>query len=113
MKLLTKAATSLLAISMMTSCGLSTKSVRKQSARVAEDVFCPSTAFIDAQKTKNPPKDYEEFKRWVGALKGNEALVVDSYTTLRECWEFYHGAPKRTTGSLQERADPSAESRTE
>lgn len=80
---------------------------------MAEDVFCPSTAFINAQKTKNPPQDYEEFKRWVGSLKGNEALVVDSYTTLRECWEFYHGAPKRTTSPLQERADPSAESRTE
>lgn len=95
------------------SCAHTAKSENKTSARVATDVFCPSTAFIEAQKTKNPPQDYEEFKRWVGKLKGNEAVVVDSYTTLRECWEYYHGAPKKTTSPSLDGAAPSEESSTD
>lgn len=52
--------------------------------------FCPSSAFIDPKRSDPPPKSYEEFKLWAGKVYGNESKLVDSYSTLRECWDFYH-----------------------
>jgi hypothetical protein len=53
--------------------------------------FCPSSAFIDAQKTKGPEsKSFEDFKIWAGKIKANEAVTVEAYRDLYECWEFYH-----------------------
>jgi hypothetical protein len=59
------------------------------------EVFCPKNAFIEAEKTPGPvPRSFEDFKLWVGKMKANEAVVVESYVTLRECWDFYHGGGK-------------------
>lgn len=65
----------------------------KSSATKKTEAYCPSSAFIDVKKTKNPPKDSEEFKRWVGELAGDKVKLDGAYLDLRECWEYYHPVP--------------------
>ena len=74
-----------------------TKSTPPQPA-----VVCNESAFVnvtDFQVEKLKTKDDKEFHQWANEIIVKQPTLINAYSDLRECWEYYHGNPTTTASS--------------